>query len=439
MEKTTCDYLGIGAGPVQLAAAAHFKLSQAMEGKDVEIVLLDKREKYTRGHTVYLDPKVVQNIALKTEKIADEALKKAQENSIDLQGLAREFNGLLIELQKNTPILDIEKKLAQFAEQKLGITIHRGGEYEVSEEQPLSGFIDKYSPKFVVAAGGYRCAATQQVFGAMKVRRARKHENLTYMLKAKFKVDQVPNTSKRDKLGTMVQAGRFVSDAWFSKTAGEDGKYKGQAFTTATAAEVAVIERLPTIKGKVGTYMNPLIDISEDGECARASGTGLNLARKVFDKEFKKLKAKNLEIVVIRLGAYKNKEFIKMHQGVRVVALGDAAAGVPYQRSLCGSYLTIAHATELFKAYVQEDSENKAENINKAEHNFSKKVHAIWDKEVFAALWKARGLYLLDCIAWTVRAILISLVVSVVGYGLYRLKNAARKKSGEQSMVRGSA
>ncbi|MCH9617063.1 MAG: hypothetical protein SP4CHLAM5_00420 [Chlamydiia bacterium] len=178
---TAIHYLGVGAGPVGLATAIHTKLKCSLEGKKVSVILLDKRDTYVRTHGVRLEQAVLEQLVLNVDTISRSIL--SEEKFAMYKALIREYNAMILGLKGNRPIKEIEERLSAFAEQidslstsnrmdDEGFKILQGPEYTVSAEKPLSSFITEYNPTIVVAAGGYRCAATEQVFGAHSVRRA---------------------------------------------------------------------------------------------------------------------------------------------------------------------------------------------------------------------------------------------------------------------------
>jgi hypothetical protein len=409
---TEFNYIGIGAGPVGLATAIYAKLESALNGKPITVLLMDKRENYKRGHTVYLDPSVIENLALKVKTTTDPILKEK----------IAKYHTMMENLKKFTPIAEIEAKLSEFAVEQMDITISKGEYFEISKANPLSNLIEQYNPQIVVAAGGYRCAATEEVFGSAKERRAFE-KPLSYLLKAKFNIPELPKKETFMKVGTSVKAGRFVSAAWYSKEK-IDGVFRGQAFATATKAEVELIEGLPKDeKGNLlASYGHPITGdhlVGLDRESMDVSSPRLNETRKTVASELRELKATNININIIKLSAYRNKEYVCLYNGVPVLSVGDASGGVPFQRSLCGSFQAITHLSPLLSSVM-------SGRVFPADlNNYTKKVDNIWKQESNRAIWKSRGLSLLDTIVSVMHQFIKSLpyivILSVGGYAAYRL------------------
>jgi len=163
LASNNCDLLTIGSGPVGLMQSIHTALICALEGRKINVVMLDKRTEFVRGHTVNVGTDAVKELAIKTNSVAFNTADQS------LRGHVVTFNGLVQSFKGNTPIADIETKLDNFAATELGFTFKKGKKFGISddqdEDQHIDKFINEYNPKVVITAGGARCVATQQIFG----------------------------------------------------------------------------------------------------------------------------------------------------------------------------------------------------------------------------------------------------------------------------------
>ena len=239
------DALVVGAGPIGLMTAVKMKT----DNPSVNIVVIEKRDEYTRGHTV------------KVEKTALRSLKNQH----------REFENILDEIVGHTPIKKIEERLYTLAK-KVGITVHRGSEYKVDEEHKLSAFVTRYRPKVVIAADGRKSTCLEEIDGNIEVNR-RVYENFQTLLKVDFLVTAQWKTaysrryeqffSKFDASSTTNLEGRIERKIWgpnFSKTPDENGKYKVTAFIQLSKEEnkAIMVEKPNAERIPLGDFKNKI-------------------------------------------------------------------------------------------------------------------------------------------------------------------------------------
>ncbi|MCH9621520.1 MAG: hypothetical protein S4CHLAM20_09420 [Chlamydiia bacterium] len=383
-----CDVLVIGGGPVGGITAVHAKMRALLADRGMEVVILEKRTTYSREHTVHLDREVLKKMAFKAQNVAAEKLE-----------LLKEYHALLDEIGGNRPIQLIESMVSEFAD-KIDVEINRGAEFSVYdpdrtgkvEGRTLEALIDEYKPRVVIAAGGARCPASKEVFGEDQYA---EQVGMSYFLKAKFSVPDKRSLSSSLKLPAATSVGGFVSPPWFSRNQDENGLYRGQAFMTVSDEDMKFIEEYRDIDGqKLGSYRNPITFEKLDGlNVTSKLSNKLRKARVFTEDYFSDLNAKHVRFTAIRTTGYRSSEYAREnYSGAAVIKVGDASAGVPYQRSLCGSYLAVPHVTKAIEEILEGTNEDKAVALSK----MTSHVDSIWKWELFVAKVKYFFLNLLD-------------------------------------------
>lgn len=383
------DVLTVGCGPVGLAQTIHLDLSARLQGRDLQFIMLDKRESYVRGHSVRLDKKAVKSLSIKVDNIANQALAS----------LVQEYNEIIKALRGNHPIADIETKLFDFAKEKLEIQIFKGKDFGVSDEKGVDDFIDKYKPQIVITAGGAHCIATKQVFGE---HHRTGEKPLGNLLQMKCKRTKRKENPKVIAYGNAFKRGRYVATPIQSRHFDEEGKAKTQVFLSITNEEVKALRALKGEKNEGATFRHPLTvqEITESKDprldsLKKSVESGLSMIQS--DKKDQEA------IVAISLSGYRSHAYGKLHSTseneheVAVFKAGDAAGGVPYQRSLCGSCLVVPKCT---KAALSVLANEKKLEKTKALDQFNKEADSIWKKEIFWANLKYKYVKISDTIHW---------------------------------------
>ncbi|MCH9617920.1 MAG: hypothetical protein SP4CHLAM5_00430 [Chlamydiia bacterium] len=271
-------------------------------------------------------------------------------------------------------------------------------------------------------------------------------KTLSYLVKLRYTVPELPSKKWQPrvaKMSTSIRSGRFISAPVYWKNKKEDGTedgYCGQAFTTITKAEVESLENLPKdANGNIyGSNLYPITGddmVGLNSDSVQASSRGLNNTRRVIAAELRELKATNLYGNIIKLSAYHNKNYVCNYEyndegsdaSVPVVSVGDASGGVPFQRSLCGSFQAIPHLPTLLSTVSS--GKVASDGLN----DYTKKVDGIWKKEIRRALGQSRklnvGNLLIHCVHQLIKplSLAIILLASVV-FTLYRRSNRMQRE-----------
>jgi hypothetical protein len=367
-----CDILTIGSGPVGLAQTIHSTLSLRLQGRTVNAVILEKRPDYSRNHTVYLDSQALHQMAIKTDILF-------QDSQRDLQKLVEEFNSLLQDLAGNKPIADIESSLCQFASKKAAIRILKGQDFEVSETKKVDVFIDQYKPSCVIFAGGAHCLASEQTFGNSHNKAY--HQSLGSLAQVKFvkpEASSIPSIIRIIFENFFIR-GNYSNQPFQSKTTDSNGDVKAQVFISLDSAQFNSMKALR--QGQGVTFTRPItvreLEDTQDKDLLKLAATVHSIMSGVQGREE--------AIVPIELSAYSSKKYVKEHTtengtSTFVFKSGDASAGVPFQRSLCGSYLVIPECTKAISRVLAKENHTEKQKENLESFNLS--ADRIWAKEI---------------------------------------------------------
>ncbi|MDX1838788.1 FAD-dependent monooxygenase family protein [Legionella taurinensis] len=317
------DILVIGAGPIGLLSAIEAKLNNP----EAKVVIFERNKEYTRHHTLLVDPHAF----------------KGSHPDKRLQAILKDFHGPV-------PTSTIESKLKQLADD-LGISI----EYEkIDDPQAL---LDRFpSAHTLIGADGAHSTVRKKFFDDKKS----VDKNLQYIVEVKYhvhgKTKPIPLTTYAPALS---QTEHFVSEQIGRK---KNGKTPVSLFFFVdkdTYQEVYAKKKL-TLKDLVQPETRNMTQL------ANSIRPWLALRRAALKDQL----VENSETIAgVELSTYCTATFAKPLPGnKRVILLGDAGSGVPFNRAFNAGVERTILAAKLLAFPPQADEEQRLSAINTALH-----------------------------------------------------------------------
>ncbi|KTC97648.1 FAD-dependent oxidoreductase [Legionella erythra] len=307
------DILVVGAGPIGLLSAIEAKL----HNPKANIVLFERNKEYTRHHTLLVDPTAF----------------KGSHPDERLQAILSDFHGPV-------PTSTIEAKLKQFADE-LGIKI----EYEKIEDPQV--LLDRYpSAHTLIGADGAHSTVRKKFFNDEKS----VDKNLQYIVEVKYHVrGKTTPTPLTTYAPALSQTEHFVSEQIGRK---KNGKTPVSLFffvDKETYQEVYARKKL-----KLTDLVKP--ETRNMTQLANSIRPWLALRRAQLKDQ---LVADSETIAGVELSTYCTATFAKTLPGNRrVILLGDAGSGVPFNRAFnAGVERTILAAKQVAFPPGQDEAE----------------------------------------------------------------------------------
>ncbi|KTD49756.1 salicylyl-CoA 5-hydroxylase [Legionella rubrilucens] len=313
------DILVIGAGPIGLLSAIEAKL----HNPKAEVVIFERNKEYTRHHTLLVDPNAF----------------KGSHPDERLQAILKDFHGPV-------PTSTIESKLKKLADD-LGIKI----EYEkIDDPQAL---LDRFpSAHTLIGADGAHSTVRKKFFDDKKS----VDKNLQYIVEVKYhvrgKTKPIPLTTYAPALS---QTEHFVSEQIGRK---KNGKTPVSLFffvDKETYQEVYAKKKL-----KLNDFVQP--ETRNMARLANSIRPWLALRRAALKDQ---LIEKSDAIAGVELSTYCTATFAKQLPGnKRVILLGDAGSGVPFNRAFNAGVERTILAAKSLAVPPQADEEQRLRAIN---------------------------------------------------------------------------
>jgi hypothetical protein len=355
----------VGGGPVALSIAcrAYLEAKVADQNAKVNITVFEKRAEYERGFSIKVTKDSLDAFKMKESVTDNEELKEK----------IRAYNAC-IPKAGGVIVKEMEEALEKCAK-AFQIKINRRSKetkenFEVTKEN-FDAFLKEQNPSVVLAAAGTKCPVTEKVFGESN----REKSSHGAVLQIKFTINNKGTFNKSSKYGI----GRFHLPLWFKKL--KDGKFSGQSFMILSENETRILNNVYGEKKAREGFTQQ--DFEESNDHFKQLPTPLKKSIGRIKEGFKNYQEngytmEDVKIPLVKLDAYKSKKYSTTYVGedpknYTVITAGNAAGGVPYQRSFNACLKTVAVASKVLKAHILETDKEKALK------EFDKESTKIWN------------------------------------------------------------
>lgn len=334
------DVIIVGAGPVGITTACTLKALN----KDLQICVLDKRPETTRKHGL----RIANDSVTKIHNVLQQSLSNPEDAALDRDNIQKLDNIFQNWRTKVVRTNVIESTMAEKA-QEMGITVLRGPDYEITEqnldpiladeadEKLLSEKEQKLhkifqSAKVIIGSDSSHSVIRKKVMGDKLV-----HERiLQYLIELKYQTKG--STRPRSYKESSYEASKCAAVAFETMGKEQDANvFKPATYHLFT--DLQTYEKLRQLddKGKVvkGDFANPwtLKEVRElgrnDKQVKHVSDTLYTYLRRVEERggDYKEEK-----ITTLPMKLYRSEETVKIYKNRYFVLDGDANSGLVLER-----------------------------------------------------------------------------------------------------------
>jgi len=381
------DVAIIGGGPGGIAlACALGALSK------LKIVVVDKRPKTTRDHSLRIYPDGIDKII----DLIDRHLKNKPMN-LNAQMLKEQ---LLKWRNHSVRTSFIEETLTKFAREKLNIEVHRDKKHTV-DRKTFDAFIAHTGARVIIGADGDK-SEVKQAIGATRVEEV----TLNHLLELKYNVKK--NIDPRGKMDSCIQAS--VAEGWDFETMGKVEKDKPTTislhkFIDLETHESLLSKRTIEINGKPTQITKGTPEyawnMQELGELSTASKIYQHITHYFEDHGLEPKDYELERIVTFPMIVGRSSVSAILYQEKIALLLGDANSIMVLNRGVNKAFNEVALCCEEIIEYFETIPDSPPTQLPEQFERYQKNARLLFENEKWWAVWKNRLLiaseFLLMC------------------------------------------